>query len=75
MQCIFNKPLSTSSKFYSRNQIFLRSGLSWIIWHQRNDLVLNANQWPMEKTHQGVWDPLLHYGRLEWQRLGLKNPG
>ena len=33
-----------------------------------NDLVFNASQWPLEKTHQVVRDSLLDYDGLEWQR-------
>ena len=47
---------------------FLWSSLPWIIWRHRNDLVFNIVQWPMEKTYQAVWDSLLDYGRLKWQR-------
>ena len=47
--------------------IFLRSGLSWIIWRERNDLVFNTPQWPIEKTHQVIWDALQDYDRIEWK--------
>jgi hypothetical protein len=39
-----------------------------IIWCQRNDQNLNALPRPVKKLHQVVWDSLLGYGRLEWQR-------
>ena len=28
----------------------------------------NALQWPIEKTHQVIWDALHAYGKIEWQR-------
>jgi len=45
----------------------LRSGLSWIIWRQWNDLVFNNLQWSIEKTRQVVWDALHDYGRIKWK--------
>jgi hypothetical protein len=42
--------------------------LSWIIWHQQNDLMFSALQWPIENTRQVIWDNLHDYGRIEWQR-------
>ena len=30
--------------------------------------MFNIVQWPMEKTYQAVWDSLLDYDRLKWQR-------
>ena len=68
MQCLFDQSLNKFMKLFNRSWFFLRSGLPWIIWHQPNDLVFNASQWPFEKTHQVVWDSLLDYERLEWQQ-------
>ena len=31
-------------------------------------MVFDAFQWPVEKTHQVVWDSSLDYDRLEWQQ-------
>lgn len=39
------------------------SCLPWIIWCQRNDLVLNNMQWSVHKTWPVVWDTLQDYGR------------
>ena len=47
---------------------FLRSGILWIIWPQQNDSVFNILQWPIEKTHQVIWDALQDHGRIEWKR-------
>jgi hypothetical protein len=44
-----------------------RSGLPWSIWHQRKDMISNALQWPIEKTHQLIWNALQDYGRTEWK--------
>ena len=68
IQCLFDQTLSKFLKPFSRIWFFLRSGLPWIIWCQHNNLACNASQWPLEKTHLVVWDSLLDYGRLEWQR-------
>jgi hypothetical protein len=68
MQCIFDQPLSESLKPFHHFLFFLRNGITWIIWHQRNDLNRNVIERLVEKTHQVVWDSLLDYDRLEWQR-------
>ena len=47
---------------------FLRSGLPWSIWHEQNNMVFNALQWPVDKTHQVIWDTLQDYGRIEWKQ-------
>ena len=47
---------------------FLRSAFMWILWQQRNDMVFNSLQWPIEKTCQAIWDALQDYGRIEWKR-------
>ena len=78
MQCHFDQPLSKSLEPLSYIWFFLRSGFPWIIRHQHNDLFLNVSQWPVNKTHQVVWDSLLDYDRLDWQWtfMDLKNtPG
>jgi hypothetical protein len=58
------------SKTFNRIWFFLRSNLMWIIWRQHNDLVFNASQWPLEKTHQMVWDSLLET-MGDWSDSGL----
>ena len=63
MQCLFYQPLCKTLKQFSRIWFFSRSGLPWIFWRLRNDLVLIALQWPIEKkapSHMG------HLARL-WQ--------
>ena len=35
---------------------------------QRNNLALNALQWPIEKMYQAVWDNLLDYNGSEWKQ-------
>lgn len=60
IQCLFDQPLNKTLKPLSGIRFFLRSGIMWIIWHQRNDLVFNNNKWPLEKTHEVVW------GHLTW---------
>jgi hypothetical protein len=52
------QPLCKTLKRFSRIWFFLRSGLMWIIWRQRNDLDFNPLQWPIEKTRQVIWDAL-----------------
>ena len=71
MQCLFDRPLCKTLKWFSCIWFFLRSGLPWIIWHQRNDPAFSALQWLIEKTHQVVWDALQDYGRIEWKRTLL----
>ena len=68
MQCLFGQPLSKSLNPFSGIWYFLRSGLPWIVWCQHNDMVFHAPPWPVEKTHEVVWDSLLGYDRLEWQQ-------
>ena len=68
MQYVFNQPLSESLKSFHHFWFFLRNGIMWIIWHQRNDSNRNGIERLVEKTHQVVWDSLLDCGRLEWQR-------
>ena len=78
MHCLCDQPISKSLKPFSRIWFFLRNGLPWIIWRQRNDQVLNALPRPVAKIHQVVWDSLLDYGRLEWQQTLMdleKNTG
>jgi hypothetical protein len=58
VRCLFDEPLCKTMKWFNRIWFFLRNGLMWIIWRQRNDLVFNALQWPIEKTQQGIWDAL-----------------
>jgi hypothetical protein len=40
----------------------------FIIWRQWNNLVFNVFQWPIEKTHQVIWDALQGYDEIKWQR-------
>ena len=61
----FDQPLCKPLRRFSRIWFFLRSGLLWIIWRQRNDGILNKVQWPVEKTCQVIWDALHDYGRVE----------
>ena len=30
-------------------------------------MVFNSLQWPIEKTHQVIWDALPDYDRIEWK--------
>ena len=53
---------------FSRIWLFLRSGLPWIIWRQRNDGIFNKIQWPIQKTHQVIWDAFQDYGTIEWKQ-------
>lgn len=62
---VFKIVKNFSPNHFSRSWFLLRSGLWWIIWRQRNDLMFNVIQWPSEKTHQVVWNSLLDYGRFE----------
>ena len=55
MQCLFDQPLCKALKRFSHIWFYLRSGLPWIIWRQRNDVVFNVVQWPIEKMHQVIW--------------------
>jgi hypothetical protein len=65
LQCLFDQPLCKTLKWFNRIWFFLRSGLPWIIWLQRNDLIFNKLQLPIEKTRQIIWDALQDYGRIE----------
>ena len=60
MHCLSDQLLSIPLKPFNRTW--------WITWCQQNVVVFNALQWPMEKTHQVVWDSLLDYDKLEWQQ-------
>ena len=46
----------------------MRSDLPRIIWRQKNDLMFNDLQWPIEKTRQVIWDAMHDYGGIEWKR-------
>ena len=39
-----------------------------ITWNQRYDLVSNDVNWLLHNVHQVVWDSLMDYDRIEWQR-------
>ena len=67
MQCLFDQPLCKTLKRFSRIWFFLRSGLPWVMWRLRNDLVFNALQWPVEITRQVIWNILQDYGGIEWK--------
>ena len=71
MQCLFDQPLRKTLKWVSCIWFCLRSGLQWIIWRQRNDLVFSTLQWLIEKTHQVIWDALQGYSRIEWKHTRL----
>ena len=71
LQCLFDQPLCKTLKGFSRIWFFLRSGLAWIIWRQHNDLVFDNLQWPIEKTHQVIWDALQEYGGLNENGEGM----
>jgi hypothetical protein len=43
----------------------LRSITLWIEW---NDLVFNNKRWNVGKIHKVIWDALLDYGRVVWNR-------
>ena len=68
MQCLFDQPLCKTLKRFGPIWFFLRSGLPWIIWRQRNDLVFDDMQWPIEKTRKVIWDIMQDYGMIEWKR-------
>lgn len=68
MQCLFDQPLCKTLRWFIQIWFFLRSNISWITWRQRNDLVFNDLQWPVEKTRQVMWDVLQDYGRIECKR-------
>ena len=43
MQCLFDQPLCKAQTWFHRIQLFLRSDLLWIIWHQWNVAVELSN--------------------------------
>jgi hypothetical protein len=63
----FRSTFVQTLKRFNCTWFFLRSGIPWIIWRQRNDLIFNKLQWPIEKTSQIIWDALQDYGRIEWK--------
>ena len=67
LKCPFDQPMCKTPRRFNRIWFFLRSGLPWIIWRQRNDGIFNKVQWPVEKTRQVIWDALQDYGRIEWK--------
>ena len=68
VQCLFDEPLCKILKMFNCIWFFLRSGLPWIIWRQRNNLVINNMQWHVEKTRKVIWDALQDYGWIEWKQ-------
>ena len=74
LQSRFAKIICFKSLHYTLDLVahYLRrmrdGGLLWIIQKQRNDLIFNSFYWSVEKTQHIVWDALLNYGRIEWQR-------
>ena len=76
MQCLFDQPLSKSLNSFSCIWFFSRSGLPWIIWHQRSDLSSNALQWPMEKytkLHGTPYLPMADLSGNEPSRIWKKH--
>ncbi len=47
-----------------------------ILWIEWNDLVFNNEKWNVGKIHKIIWDALLDYGRVVWNRCMwlLKKP-
>ena len=54
MQCLFDQPLCKTCRQFNRIWFILRSGFSWTIWRQRNDVIFNKVQWSVEKTPRGA---------------------
>ena len=73
LQCLFDQPLCKTLKWFCHIWFFLRSGLPWIIWRQRNDQIFNKLQWPIEKTRQIIWGALQDHGKIEWKHLMLRD--
>ncbi len=38
------------------------------LWIEPNDLVFNNERWNVAKIHKIIWDALLDYGRVAWNR-------
>ncbi len=46
----------------------LRGITLWTLWIECNDLVFNNERWNVVKIHKVIWDALLDYGRVAWNR-------
>ncbi len=46
----------------------LRGITLWILWSEWNDLVFNNKRWNVVKIRKVIWDALLDYGRVVWNR-------
>ena len=57
LQCLFDQPLSITLRRFSRIWFFLRSGLPWIIWRQRNDGIFNKVHNPLRKHVKSFGTP------------------
>lgn len=68
LQCSFDEWLNKSPKNFTKIRFFVRNGLPVITWKQRYYLVSNVVNRLLENVHQVVWDSLMNYDRIEWQR-------
>lgn len=68
LQCLFDEWLNKSRENFTKIQVFICNGLLMITWNQRYDLVSNDVNWLLHNVHQVVWDSLMDYDRIEWQR-------
>ena len=56
--------LKKSFKKFHSFWFFLRSGLYWIIWHERYDLMFNTIKWWDGESAPSSWDVLIDCGWL-----------
>ena len=58
-------------KFRKMTKIWhlLRGTTLWTIWVERNDKVFNQEQWHVSKMKAHIWNTLLMYAHMAWQRV------
>ncbi len=76
-QCVFAAKSPRQVQRVENIWCLLKGITLWTLWIERNDLVFNNERWNVVKIHKVIWDALLDYGRVAWNRcmkLILKTP-
>jgi hypothetical protein len=47
----------------------LRGITLWAIWIERNDMVFNHKQWHETRVKHHIWDELILYAKVAWERV------
>ncbi|KAG0575152.1 hypothetical protein KC19_VG322200 [Ceratodon purpureus] len=67
-QCIFGKRIRLRMMGALRAWALLRGIIVWGSWILRNDAVFEETVWSNARSRRYIWDSLLEYGRVEWDR-------